>query len=264
MVLSIRHTTRYTYTTPLSYSLQRLRLWPSQGDSQKIVDWNIEIEGAKRELSYRDHFGNETWLLSSDDASEAITVTATGTMDTKDTSGIAKFTAPPAPLWLFERDTELTAITPSLAEFRPAPEANEILSWLHDLMAALHEKMDYLPDTTVTTTTASEALAAGQGVCQDYSHIFCAIARAHDIPARYVSGYLLLDDRIEQDATHAWAEAHVAGIGWIGFDAVNNVCPDQRYVRLACGLDYRDAAPISGIRLGTNEEALAVTLTVEQ
>ena len=85
-----------------------------------------------------------------------------------------------------------------------------------------------------------------------------------DSPARYVSGYLMLDDGPVQDASHAWAEAHVDGIGWIGFDVSNAISPDARYVRVATGLDYLDAAPISGLRFGPGSETLNVDIEVQQ
>jgi transglutaminase-like putative cysteine protease len=107
-------------------------------------------------------------------------------------------------------------------------------------------------------------MAAGLGVCQDHAQIFIAAARAMEVPARYVSGYLLMDDRIAQEATHAWAEAWVPGLGWVGFDVSNGISPDPRYVRVATGRDYRDAAPITGISFGPVTEHLIVDLAVEQ
>ena len=107
-------------------------------------------------------------------------------------------------------------------------------------------------------------MAAGHGVCQDHAQIFIAAARALEIPARYVSGYLMMDDRVEQEATHAWAEAWVEGLGWVGFDISNGISPDPRYVRVATGRDYRDAAPITGISYGSAAERLIVDLAVEQ
>ena len=65
-----------------------------------------------------------------------------------------------------------------------------------------------------------------------------ARARALEVPARYVSGYLMMDDRVDQEATHAWAEAFVEGLGWVGFDISNGISPDPRYVRVATGRDY--------------------------
>ena len=104
----------------------------------------------------------------------------------------------------------------------------------------------------------------GGGVCQDHAHIFIAAARMLDIPARYVSGYLMMNDRIEQEATHAWAEAYVQNLGWVGFDISNQISPDTRYVRVATGRDYRDTAPITGISFGAVEEDLHVDLAIEQ
>jgi transglutaminase-like putative cysteine protease len=83
-------------------------------------------------------------------------------------------------------------------------------------------------------------------------------------PARYVSGYLMMNDRVHQDASHAWAEAHVEGVGWVGFDVSNGISPDARYVRVATGLDYREAAPISGLRFGQGGEALSIDIQVQQ
>jgi transglutaminase-like putative cysteine protease len=84
-------------------------------------------------------------------------------------------------------------------------------------------------------------------------------------PARYVSGYLMMNDRVHQDASHAWAEAHVDGVGWVGFDVSNGISPDARYVRVATGLDYREAAPISGLRFGAMvEKRLSIDIQVQQ
>ena len=131
-------------------------------------------------------------------------------------------------------------------------------------MNTIERARAYTAGATHAGTTAEEALKQGSGVCQDHAHIFAAAARLLGFPARYVSGYLMMDDTIDQAASHAWAEAHVAGLGWVAFDASNGISPDERYVRLAIGRDYRDAMPVSGIRLGWAEEQLAVRITVEQ
>ena len=78
-------------------------------------------------------------------------------------------------------------------------------------------------------------------------------------PARYVSGYLMMDDDRRPGGQPRLGRSHVAGLGWVAFDAANGISPDERYVRVATGRDYRDAMPVSGIRLGQAEEQLAVT-----
>ena len=131
-------------------------------------------------------------------------------------------------------------------------------------MATIADRVAYTVGATNSGTTAEEALLQGTGVCQDHTHIFTAAARLLGFPARYVSGYLMMNDRLDQAATHAWAEAHVDDLGWVAFDVANGISADERYVRVATGRDYRDAMPVSGIRLGQAEEQLAVHITVEQ
>jgi transglutaminase-like putative cysteine protease len=144
-----------------------------------------------------------------------------------------------------------------------APDRSR-LDYLHSLSDAIRSQVAYQTGATGVGTTAEQAIEAACGVCQDHAHIFIGAARMSGIPARYVSGYLMMNDRIDQEATHAWAEAHVEGLGWVGFDVSNGISPDPRYVRLATGRDYRDAAPITGISFGSATEELHVAVAVEQ
>ena len=138
------------------------------------------------------------------------------------------------------------------------------LAKLHGLMDLIAKRVTYSAGMTHSATPSEDALLAGQGVCQDHAHVFLSAARLMGIPGRYVSGYLMMNDREEQDASHAWAEAYVEGLGWVGFDVSNEMCPDERYVRVATGLDYRDAAPISGMRYGEASESMVVSVHVAQ
>ena len=131
-------------------------------------------------------------------------------------------------------------------------------------MAAVRAAVIWEPGRTHVGSTAEEAVQAGHGVCQDHAHVFVACARAMGVPARYVSGYLAMEERTEQQAMHAWAEAFVPDLGWVGFDPPNGVCPDLSHVRVATGLDYRDAAPVSGLRFGAGGEELTVSVAVQQ
>jgi transglutaminase-like putative cysteine protease len=153
-----------------------------------------------------------------------------------------------------------------LLAFARAVEADKAnpLGTLHALSARIRETVTYETGHTNADTTADMALAGGYGVCQDHAHIFVTAARILGFPARYVSGYLMLIDQIEQEASHAWAEAHIDGIGWVGFDISNSISPDPRYVRIATGADYAEAAPISGLSYGGGEQTMRVNLAVEQ
>lgn len=264
MRLKISHKTLYAYDAPVPYALQRLRLTPRSEHNQTVLSWSLDIEGAKEEVRFTDHFGNDTRLLSVTGEPHAIVVTARGEVDVRDTAGVTGAHSGFAPLWLFESGTPLTAAGPLVRDIAHAAAGATDLDRLHALSRAIGSRVAYRVGATDAGTSAEAAMAAGEGVCQDHSHIFLAAARLLGFPARYVSGYLLIDGSSEQVATHAWAEAHVAGLGWVGFDVSNGISPDGRYVRLATGRDYRDAMPVSGIRQGGAQERLEVHITVEQ
>ncbi len=111
---------------------------------------------------------------------------------------------------------------------------------------------------------AEEARRMGAGGCQDHAQIFISAARVAGIPARYVSGYLMMNETVDQDASHAWAEAHIDGLGWVGVDLSNGYSPDERYVRIATGRAASDASPIKGLRMGNADESLIVSCQVQQ
>ncbi|TSE13336.1 transglutaminase family protein [Mesorhizobium intechi] len=263
MRLKITHRTEYRYDAPVQYLLQRLRLLPVSGQTQTVLSWALKVEGAREEVRFTDHYGNDTRLLSVEGGHDFITVEASGEVVTRDTSGVCGSHQGFAPLWLFAQETPLTAIGGGIRKLAEAVGTGTDIERLHRLMAMIGERVAYTPGSTKATTPAEEALALKAGVCQDHSHIFAAAARAMGFPSRYVSGYLMMD-AVEQAASHAWAEAHVAGLGWVAFDPANGISPDERYVKVATGRDYRDASPVSGIRLGQAEERLAVAVTVEQ
>lgn len=264
MRLTINHRTEYAYDAPVAYALQRLRLFPMSGPTQTVDDWSVAIEGAHEEVRFEDHFGNDTRLVSAEGQANHITVTAAGTVETADTNGVFGPHRGFAPLWLFRHETALTVAGEGIRMLTAEPGGDSELERMHALMMLIREKVAYEIGVTDAATTAEEALVHGTGVCQDHAHIFLAAARHLGFPARYVSGYLKIDGVDEQVATHAWAEAHIDTLGWVAFDCSNGISPDERYVRLATGRDYRDAMPMSGIRLGSAEERLAVHITVEQ
>lgn len=264
MLLKIRHRTSYSYDAPVTYGLQQVRLTPKSRDTQKVLNWTMTLEGAQSQVVYEDAHMNETHLISFDPDVSSITIHCEGEVEVTDTNGVLGRHSGYMPLWMFLRSTALTTEGPGLRKLlKEFDTGGTPLDQMHALSTHIGEKVAYTPGETHVGTTVEEALSTGKGVCQDHTHIFVTAARALGVPARYVSGYLMMEDRIEQDATHAWAEAHIDGIGWIGFDVSNEICPDARYVRVATGLDYSDAAPVSGMRFGDAVEHLTVALEVQ-
>src|ERR1700754_760719 len=149
-------------------------------------------------------------------------------------------------------------------ELRSESES-DVLGFLHALMMQINEHMTFDEDPTNSATSAAEAFTLKRGVCQDYAHIFIACARSGGVPARFVSVHLLRSDSVtSQQAGRAWAEAFVADLGWVGFDAANGICTTDAHARVAVGLDYLGAAPIRGTRYGGGTETLTVSVKVDQ
>ncbi|MGJ8530228.1 transglutaminase family protein [Maritalea sp.] len=265
MQLQISHTTHYSYDQPVDYALQRVHLRPLSSNIQDVSSWQVIVDGGQIEARYLDHYGNHCDLVSIDAGAQKLSITATGSVTTHDTSGIIGKVYGRAPLWHFLQSTTLTTAGPKVRALSEiVTRSEDILSGLHALSAALLEAAPYKIGETDANTRAEDALVIGSGVCQDHAHIFAAAARLAGVPTRYVSGYLMINEQVDQDASHAWAEAHLDELGWVGFDVSNGVAPDEKYVRLAVGRDAHDAAPIKGMRLGSSDETMIVSLQVQQ
>ncbi|HEX8582884.1 MAG TPA: transglutaminase family protein, partial [Allosphingosinicella sp.] len=171
------------------------------------------------------------------------------------------------PHQVFLRESPLTAagdaldwLAMDISDERAAP-----LDTLHGLNRRIHDRMRFDVEATGVGTSAEDAFGAGHGVCQDFAHIFIAVARVAGIPARYVSGHIFRRDGAgTQPASHAWTEAWVPDLGWVAFDPTNGICADDAYVRIAAGLDYGDVAPIVGARRGGGTEEISVEVQVVQ
>lgn len=264
MRLNISHTTEYSYDAPVEYGLQRLRLTPQLRNGQSVIAWQTQLEGAVEEVFYNDLHNNRTELISLIPGTRSIRISSSGEVDTQNLAGVVGPHTYFTPLWLFLRDTPLTARTPAIISLAGEIDEADDIARMHQLMKIIAERVSYQSGTTDATSTAGEALVAGFGVCQDHAHIFISATRILGLPARYVSGFLLMEGQTSQAASHAWAEVYIDTLGWVGFDVSNAISPDDRYVCVATGLDYREAAPISGIRHGFASESLAVQVIVEQ
>lgn len=265
MMIAIQHNTTYRYAAPVRYALQQVRLTPKDRAGQRVQQWQLSVTGGTQQLSFLDHHANHVDLISVASGADEIVLSCQGLIETEDRAGVVGAHGGHLPLWYFTSNTPLTRPGRAVRALAKAASGDDdMVTRLHALSAMVRDTIAYAPGLTHAETTAEQALALGSGVCQDHAHSFCAAARVLGIPARYVSGYLLMNDRTQQDATHGWAEAHVEGLGWVGFDVSNGICPDERYVRVATGLDYREAAPVTGMHFGGGGEEMLVTVQVQQ
>lgn len=267
MRLRIVHTTSYRYEPPATGVIQILRMTPGSHDGQYVAEWQIDISSDSRLIMREDAFGNVTHVLSLGTTAD-LTITAEGLIETHDTGGVLRGTDERFPASLFLRATHLTAVNPAMAAIARSLRAeaeSDVLGFLHTLMTQIGDHMTFDADPTHSGTSAIEAFALKRGVCQDYAHIFIACARTGGVPARYVSGHFQRADGVmHQQAGHAWVEAFVPDLGWVGFDPANCICTTDAHVRVAVGLDYLGAAPVRGTRYGGGSETLTVAVKVEQ
>lgn len=266
MRIAVFHETVYRYETPAYGMIQSLRLTPRNHDGQSVVDWRIDISENCQLDQHVDSFGNIAHVFTAEEPLEELRLLVEGEVETQDTGGVVTGTLERFPPGFYLRETPLTKADPAIAAFaREVADSagNDPLETLHSLLARVHGGVVYEAGPTQATTTAAEAFALGRGVCQDLAHIFIAAARSLGLPARYIGGHFFhADSAGEQEAGHAWTEAHVPALGWIAFDVANGVCATEAHVRVAVGLDYLGAAPVRGSRYGGGAETLAVAVSV--
>ncbi|MDT8758733.1 transglutaminase family protein [Sphingomonas psychrotolerans] len=264
MRIAIDHRTRYRFTEPQARIVQMLRLTPSDTRDQTVVNWMVGVDCDARVRDASDGFGNAVTMLYAEGPIEAIDITVTGEVLTVESSGVIHGSVEPLDPMVYLRTTARTTLGDGLPAFaaESMADGSDSLGRLHRLNAALHGRFPCVPDAPDTGLTAAEAFARGRATSRDVAQMFIAAARSFEVPARYVSGYRI--DETAQSAPHAWAEAHVEGLGWVGFDPATGLSPDEGYVRVAVGLDALGAASIAGTRIGFGEEELDVALRVSE
>ncbi|MDO5657910.1 MAG: transglutaminase family protein [Paracoccus sp. (in: a-proteobacteria)] len=265
MRLKIIHQTLYRYDCAAGFVVQTLRMTASVHDGQRVVSWNIDVKGGQQGAGFRDGAGDwlQSWTLHGPVVQAPIRVE--GVVETTDTAGVLRGHREQINPLVYLRDTRATKADDALRDLAGGVQGADPLDLAHRLSEAVGAAIRYAPGVTGVQTTAAEALALGEGVCQDHAHALIAVARLRDLPARYVSGYLHASaDGTPHEAAHAWAEIHIGGLGWVGFDPSNGTCPDDRYVRTGSGLDALDAAPVRGVSLGGAAAQLDVSVKVTQ
>ena len=267
MRIRVSHATTYTYDTPPTGVTQLLRKTPRNHDGQYVLNWRLELSQDCLLHQHEDAFGNITHSFTAEGPFKELIIAVEGEVDTQDTGGVVAGTLERFPPQLFLRETSLTEADSAIVEFAETARASEgdTLDQLHGLVRALHGEITFDTDPTRTTTTAAEAFKLRRGVCQDLAHVFIAAARALGVPARYIGGHFFRSDGVTaQDAGHAWAEAYVENLGWVGFDPTHGMCTNEAYVRIAVGLDYLGASPVRGTRYGGGGETLKVAVNVDE
>jgi transglutaminase-like putative cysteine protease len=263
MRLTVRHATTYSYDPPAERCALRLRLYPPSFDSQKVAKWSVTVNDQPMAALLTAANGDKEAIWTCTGSGAEIAIVAEGEIETNDSAGVVRGLKDAVRPQVYLRTTPLTEPDKKIEALAAGVTGAKPLDKLHALFNAVADAIEYKPASTTSATTSAQALKAGHGVCQDHAHVFVSAARSMRVPARYVVGYLLAPDT-KLTETHAWAEAYVPDIGWVGFDAANRLCPTDRYVRLGSGLDAADAAPIRGNVSGNHQERLSASVDISQ
>ena len=276
----ITHVSRYRYSARVRQCTMLLCLEPREDRRQRLLHFEIETHPAGSLNREKDSFGNTRHVLDIRQAHRCLEITARSTLEATppgalperlDAGAWDEVRVPGGSFgdWDFMQPSALVRPSPALDAFvdrhriEPGDDPLESLLRLSD---TLYHRLQYVPGATSAESPVDHVLHTDRGVCQDYAHVMIAIARSWSIPARYVSGYLHVtgqsDGRLPDNATHAWVECRLPGLGWTGFDPTNRSLAGEGHLRIAAGRDYRDVSPTRGVIHGGGEARLEVDVQV--
>jgi transglutaminase-like putative cysteine protease len=265
MRLSVDHRTTYRFSSPQARLTQLLRLIPDGTHDQSVASWNLHVDCDARLRHGRDGFGNRTTMLYVEGPIESIEIAVSGEVLTHSSNGVVHGAHEPLPPAVFLRATPLTTPDADIAAFASAIPDGDPIMRLHTLNLAVHRRFALDRGRAVAGRSAIAAFSQGAASPRDMAQVFITAARVLDVPARYVSGYSpVCAVGAGRPAPHGWAEAYVAGLGWVAFDPCTGLSADEAYARVAVALDSAGAAPVAGSRLGEGEEMLDVDLHVDR
>jgi transglutaminase-like putative cysteine protease len=280
MFYSIRHLTQFHYDLPVSESLMELRMHPRTEGGQRCLSFELSVDPRAQVYFYRDYLGNSVHHFDVPAKHTQLRIIAESLVEVQtadplpprlDSDSWAQLDALVAAgdYWEMLAPGQFAQPTPALARLiddLQVERRDDPLSFLKGLNAAIYGWFDYVPKATRVDSPIDHAIEARKGVCQDFAHIMTALARHVRIPCRYVSGYVCPRadgaDRSPGGASHAWVEALLPGLGWVGFDPTNNLIANDRHIRTAIGRDYADVPPTKGLFKGDAASELAVSVRV--
>lgn len=275
MIIDVVHTTRFSYDAEVVEAAMEARLEPRDDQDQRRISFSLDVAPATRARAATDGFGNTVHYFTVPQTHDAMVLTARSRVETllanpfSQPRGVA-VDPDPVDVWSYLRFggpvLDVPEVQQLAARFRPGA-AEQVLAALQGLMGAIYADFDYQPEVTDVTSTVVDLLDLKRGVCQDFTHLFIAVSRAMDIPARYVSGYICSASAHASrgdGASHAWSEAWVPGYGWRGFDATNNVLSADMHVKVGIGRNYHDVPPTRGVYRGTSGQQVDVRVKTLQ
>lgn len=289
MILEINHRTLYRYGTAVIQSQHLVHKTPRSMPRQVLLHHSLIIEPAPA-LRYDgvDAFGNAIVILDIElehkefvlnsrseiatSPSPPIDFAASAPWDAPETSRSRLEARVDLDVAQFRCASRLTTPTLDIADFANTfyMAGRPVLEATMDMVTHIFREFKFDNAATDLSTPITQVLRQRRGVCQDFSHLALAAARAMKVPARYVSGYVLTKPPPGQpklqggDASHAWISVWSADHGWVDFDPTNGLLVSDEHATVAYGRDYDDVSPISGVLIGGGEHSISVAVDVRR
>jgi transglutaminase-like putative cysteine protease len=274
MILEIQHETRLTYAEPVSEAVTELRMEPVSGPEQSCRSFHLRVSPAAEVFRYQDGFGNRVHHFNLIAAPEEVCILSASVVETHPNPVPACDCGATWPLALEGADLMVFDFLAFRGPVRPTPLLGPVLQdlkpregealgrWVESVRRYIHERYEYARYVTLASSPIDDVLSQGKGVCQDFTHLMLAVLRWYGVPARYISGYVHRPGKESQ--SHAWGEAWLPGVGWVGLDPTNDRAPDEHFIKVAIGRDFTDVPPNKGTYRGRAQEAIAVRVETRE
>jgi transglutaminase-like putative cysteine protease len=272
MLYSISHKTRLDYSKSISESVMEVRAMPRTDDRQVLRQFDITVTPSSRANHHTDWLGNTVHQFSVTGIHDHVDITSKCIVETRVCGHtLADYVAPLEGLIKDHRSWDYLQhegpvvddpALPALGSRLGLDKVTRVGEAIGIVLERMRDVITYRRGLTDSSSTVSDVLAAGNGVCQDFAHLSLALLRRVGVPCRYVSGYLHRADATELE-THAWVEAFVPGVGWVAFDPTHGTLATEQYVTVAVGRSYADVPPNRGVYRGDARESIAVSVVIE-
>jgi len=283
--LSVLHETAYRYDGTVQSSSHVFRLRPVYDEHQAVLSHELDVSPTGEAWPFEDLFGNGATHFVTRESYSEMRIISRSVVRVWSPPSLAAPSHAPLILPLIWPPSEQRVLQPFLnAPELPRSELRQLVEFadgfaersdydlvetLREMAQSIHRDFRYTPGVTTLQTTPFEVFRAEQGVCQDFANLFISLARLLGVPARYRVGYIFTGgdyvNRLQSEASHAWAECYLPWLGWRGFDPTNGGTVATDHVRVSCGRTYLDATPTSGtLHRGGGTETLTVHVKVEE
>lgn len=263
MLFELKHQTTFEYSSPVSESLMEFRLTPVTDSCQRVLQHRSHVTPIRNIQQNLDYLGNTVSTFNIPAAHNQVQVCFESLVET---FAGARRSGELRGLTLYDslKPSSRTEWTPAFLDYAQSFDAHRGLGnreAAEAIRSAIFEGFRYDTEATHSGSTINDLLEGGAGVCQDFSHLMIALCRWLEIPARYVSGYVLTESASEGAvASHAWVEIHDPKSGWVGIDPTHNKWVEEHHIRIGVGRDYDDVTPNRGVYRGSADEQVTVAV----